>query len=267
MIGNIVSARPRHAWLLGAGVSVDSLIPKLPGIATSTVASVGATTGAIAAGSALSIALPIIGIALGAVLGSLFAAHEARVKGATTENAVLNSLIPTMVSAIEQVFQAANAGTITADQAVSAMQALQQQYWQEVAQVETGPGQAGGPSKCVAQTPTPNAGTTCDKSCTASCCIGCNTINEWCYNAIQAFQAGGGSGPLPWNSIVGNKYGLTNFSPPSGTTYTPPADGSTGAIDSLPTSAAGVVSDLTSGTVFGVPTWLIAAGVVAWMVL
>jgi hypothetical protein len=256
MIGNVVRARPRYPVFLGQS-SIDTLIPKVPGIATSTVASVGATTGAIAAGSALSIALPVIGIALGAVLGALFAAHEARVKGATTENEVLNSLIPTMQTAIENIFQAANSGQVTAAQAVAAVQAVQQQYWEEVAQVETGPGQAGGPNKCVAQTPTPNAGTTCDSSCTASCCVGCNEINEWCYNAIQAFQSGGGSGPLPWQSISGNKYGLSNFSPPSGTTYTPSAAGSSTG------SAAGVVSDvssLASASVMGIPIWMLLVG-------
>jgi hypothetical protein len=256
MIGNIVAARPTYPHFLGQS-TVDTLVPKIPGVAASVGTSLAISAGTIAAGSALAIALPIIGVALGAVLGSLFAAHEARVKGATTENAVLNSLIPTMRTAIENIFQAANSGQITAQQAVAAVQAVQQQYWQEVAQVETGPGQAGGPSKCVAQTPTPNAGTTCDKSCTASCCVGCNVINEWCYNAIQAFQAGSGSGPLPWQPVVGNKYGLTNFSPPSGTTYTPPAAGAGSA------TAAGVVSDasnLLSGSVMGIPVWMLLAG-------
>jgi hypothetical protein len=258
MMGNVVSARPTIAqWHPGLGAgTVDTLLTKAPSIA----AGAAVSTGVIAAGSALSIALPVVGIALGAIIGSLFAAHAARVAGAKQENTVLNSLIPTVSQAITAVFTAANAGQVSASDAISAIAQIKTQFWQAVQQVEGGPGQAGGPNKCVAQTDTPGPGVTCDKSCTASCCVGCNVINEWCYNATRAFQQGGGSGPLPWQPVVGNKYGLTDFSPPSGVTYTPPPPGSVAA------SVSGI-SSLASGSVAGIPLWMILAGLLAWKVL
>jgi hypothetical protein len=251
----------RHLNGVRLGASpVQSLATSAPGIA----GSVGATAAGIGAGTALGIAIPVVGIVLGAVIASLFAAHAARVKGATTENTVLNSLLPTVQQAISAVFSAANAGTATAAEAITQLQSIQQQYWQYVAQVETGPGQAGGPSKCVAQTLAPNAGTTCDKSCTASCCIGCNVINEWIFKATQIFQNNGKDPTtIPWSPIVGNKYGLTSSASPSWS-YTPPAAGAVG-------SASTAVSDLTSlasGTLFGLPIWGVglAAAFGIWMV-
>jgi hypothetical protein len=282
MIGNVVAARPT-LWRLGSS-SVDSLITKAPSIAASTGTSIAVSTGAIAAGSALSIALPVIGIVLGAVLGSLFAAHEARVKGATTENEVLNSLIPTVTSALQSIFSSLNSGDATPAQAIAALQALQQQYWQEVAGVETGAGQGGGPQKCTTKS---GAGlhitgtasvqdppgssysgygpVSMDSSCTASCAVGCMWIASWCNVGAALINAGGGT--VTFDGVVGNKYGLTNY-PDVTISYTPPAASSAaaagsegGAIDTLVT--AGV-----SSSFLGVPLWmLIAGGLLAWKVL
>jgi hypothetical protein len=222
---------------------IQQIASAAPGIAGQAALS----TGLIAGGTALSVAVPIVGAALAAVIGSLFAAHAARVKGATTENAVLNSLIPTVQQAISAVSSSVTSGQTSPTDAISALQSIQEQYWQAVAQVETGPGQAGGPGKCVAQTPNPNAGTTCDKSCTASCCIGCNVINEWIYKATC--ELNGTPNTLPWNPIVGNKYGLTSSASPSWSF----APGSSGSLSSA-------LSSVTNASVLGIPLWVLAAG-------
>jgi hypothetical protein len=274
MIGNVVAARRSYA--LG---DASSIIPKLPGIATSTGTSIAVATGAIAAGSAISIALPVIGIALGAIFGSLWSAHEARIQGAKTENALLNSIIPTIISSVQAVFNGLNDGSVTPAQGIAALQALEQEYWQEVAQVETGPGQAGGPSKCVT---VPSAGlhitgtaavqnppgsnfsgygpVAMDKSCTASCAVGCMWVASWVNVGIALINAGGGQ--VTFDGVVGNKYGLSNTSPLS-ITYTPPAGGATGSDLSSTSGAAGVVSALTSVTILGVPLWMWLLGGIA----
>jgi hypothetical protein len=274
MIGNIVRSRPSYAPWMMAG-AIDTLIPKLPGIATSTVASVGVTTGAIAAGSALSIALPLIGIALGAILGGLFAAHEARVKGATEENTVLNSLIPTVTQAVQAVFTELNNGSATPAQGIAALQSIGQQYWQEAAQVESGPGQAGGPGDCASvpgaglhitgtssvQNPPgsnfssygPESGSS--KSCTASCFVGCMWVASWVNVGIALINAGGGQ--VTFDGVVGNKYGLQNTSDLS-ISYTPPAPGSTSAV--IADVAAGNVTGALSTAVMGIPLWMLLLG-------
>lgn len=236
-------------FMLGQGTAAK-IATSAPSLAVSAAASAGLLT------APLNLILPGVGVVLGALIGGLFAAHAARVKGAKTENAVLNSLLPTVEQAITAVFDALNNGTATPTDAITQLQNIQQQYWQAVQQVEGGPGQAGGPGKCVAQTSTVGKGTTCDKSCTASCCIGCNVINEGVYNAIQLIQTG--TAPLPWEPVVGNKYGLQDIAAPSWS-YTP------GAAASL-TSASGITG-LASSSFLGFPIWMWLAGLVAWKVL
>jgi hypothetical protein len=267
-----------HKAILG---DASSFLPKLPGLATSTASSIGVATGAIAAGSAISIALPVIGIALGAIFGSLWAAHEARIQGAKTENALLNSLIPTVISAVQAVFTALSNGTATPAQGIAALQAIWSQYWQEVSQVETGPGQAGGASQCVTKAgaglhitgtssvqnpPGSNFSgygpVAFNRSCTASCGVGCMWVASWVNTGIALINAGGGT--VTFDGVVGNKYGLSNTSPLT-ITYKPPAAGSASAAVS---NVASSVASLAGGTIFGLPIWGVAlvVGVGIWAV-
>jgi hypothetical protein len=264
MIGNVVAAHPT-AWHPGLRGTVQQVATAAPGLAVSAVASAGLLT------APLNVILPGVGVVIGAIIGSLFAAHAKRVAGAKQENQVLSSLIPTVMDAISAVFDHANAGQISATDAVSGLEQIQQSYWQAVQQVEGGPGQAGGPGKCASLSDTTNPVTKCDRSCTASCCIGCDVINKWIYRATRWFQAGhdivgqshgsGGAGGSTggWDGIVGNKYGLQSYNPPNWT-YTPPPPGSVAAAVS---SGAGVLSS----SVLGIPLWMIAAGLLAWKVM
>jgi hypothetical protein len=260
---------------------VQTIATSVPGIA----GSVGASAAGIAAGSALGIAIPVIGIALGALIGSLFAAHAARVAGAKQENQVLGSLIPTVTQAVSGVFTALNDGSATPAQGIAALQAIEQQYWQAVSQVEHGPGQAGNSSQCVS---VPNAGLHItgtasvqnppgsnfssfgpngfDKSCTASCGVGCMWVRSWTEIGIKLIQAGGGN--VTFDGVVGNKYGLQSY-PALSISYTPPKVSATAA--SASAAASTVVNDVASvasGTVFGFPVWgvALAAVIAIWMV-
>jgi|HubBroStandDraft_6_1064221.scaffolds.fasta_scaffold04109_2 hypothetical protein len=273
MMGNIVAAR--RMQYLGQPSTIDSLITKAPGIAASAGTTAAIDSGAIVAGSALSIAIPIVGAVLGTVIGALFAAHAARVAGAKDENTILNSLITTVQQAVTAVFTALNNGSAQASDGISALQTIEGNYWQAVAQVEHGPGQAGNESQCVT---VPGAGLHItgtasvqnppgsnfsgygpahfDRSCTASCGVGCMWVASWVNVGIALIQAGGGQ--VTFDGVVGNKYGLQNY-PALSISYNPPAPGSAAALS----SGAGLLST----PLFGIPAWMIVAGLLAWKVL
>jgi hypothetical protein len=280
MIGNIVSSRPTWHPALGSSV-VDPLLTKAPSIA----AGAAVSTGVVAAGSLLSVALPVIGVALSAVIGALFAAHAARVAGATQENTVLNSLIPTVQQAVSAVFDALNNGTAQPSDGISALNQIEQNYWSAVSQVEHSPGQAGNSSQCVtvssaglhitgtASVQDPPGSNFSgygpahfDKSCTASCGVGCMWVASWVNVGIKLIQAGGGQ--VTFDGVVGNNYGLQNY-PSLSISYTPPAQTVANAATAagLPSSVATAAGDLTSMQVMGVPVWMILAGLLAWKVL
>jgi len=243
----------------------EALATAAPGVAAPVVTSAAG----IAAGSALGIAIPVAGAALAVVIGALFAAHAKRVAGAKQENQVLNSLLPTVVSAITAVFQQANSGAATAQEAISALQQIQQSYWSAAAQVEHGPGQAGGPGTCKNLSYQawksgnyPTGPTPCGKSCTATCCIGCNYVNQWILRATWMFQNPGQSDGWVWGDpSVGNQFGFTGVSIPNWGPYTPPAGVTTGSA-----AVTNVFETVTGGTVLGLPIWLllIAGGVGIW---
>jgi hypothetical protein len=265
--------RHRVPVRLGANLAPLAAVPTVAaGIGTQAAVQAGT----IAAGSALSVAIPVAGAALSVVIGALLAAHAKRVADAKQENQNLTDLIPTVMNAISTVFQQANSGAATPAEAIAAMQQIQQGYWQSVAAFETAPGQAGGSGSCknlsFAQWKTMTTSpTTCNKSCTASCCIGCNVINQWVIRAINMFQTGTSNDGWQWGTVVGNQFGLSNFSPPNWQ-YTPPAGGVTtgsAAATSVAQSVANVASTVTSGSILGIPLWLIlvVGGVGIWFVM
>lgn len=250
MIGNVVAARPT-GWGLGAG-PYQSIATAAPGIAVSSAAAAGLLT------APLNVILPGVGIALGALIGSLFAAHAARVAGAKQENQVLNSLIPTVQQAVSAVFDALNKGSASAADGASALDQIKSQYWDAVSQVEHSAGQAGGPGSCSTKYGDSKGaiGAPCNKSCTASCCIGCGWVENWVGEGKRIIAAGGGS--KSWPTIPSNNYGLQSF-PGLSISYTAPPPGSI--------TSAGGVAGLFSGSVMGIPIWMLLAGVVAWKVL
>lgn len=209
-----------------------------------------------ASGAAAGAMFGPIGAGIGAIAGAIagiWASHAARAKGATTENAAMNSAVTAFDQSMQSIFSAANSGQITAAQAASLCQTVQQSYWQGMAPYMVGAGRsdcsnqgsncACGPSSC---------GTS---KCTAGCCVGCWDIMPSIANCIAVFSSATG-GTAQILEVYGSKYGGTTRAGYS-LTYTPPA----------PTTAAGIVNDVTSlptslttSTVGGIPLWLILLG-------
>src|SRR5580693_7809181 len=195
------SMRIRPSVRLGAITSQE-------GSVLATGASVGTS---VALASTIGAWAGPVGAAAGAIVGviaGLFEASAARAKGAKEENQAINEYLPAWDQALQTIFQEANAGTITAAEAISALQTLMPQWWQAAAQFKGLPGVSDashGGSNCGTYNPTtstpctPTGGPGCDKSCTAFCCIGCSDLAPTIAYAIYLFgipaaqiQAAGG---------------------------------------------------------------------------
>ena len=234
---------------------------------TGGIAASGAGTAATAAVSHLALFESIapwagpIGAGVGAVVGiiaALWSAHEARARGAKTENEFLNSAVTAFDGSLKTIFQAANTGQIAATDASGMLQNLLPTFWGSVAQYQHLPGTAdasGGGANCgtyiagSTQHCSPTGAPKCDKKCTASCCVGCNDLRPAVLDAIAVFQNPSG-GTLNVCQVYGSGYGL-NMRSSYSLTYTPPA-GTTGAA----ASALG----LSGSAVAGIPTWLLVLG-------
>jgi hypothetical protein len=108
-------------------------------------------------------AVPLIGPAIGAavqVFNQLWAAHTARLKGATTENQAVPVVVPIFDAAIQAIATSWNA---THDQAdcISALTQLQQNTYAYLK------GRVGAPGTAWKNTPP----FPCDSSCTVGCCL------------------------------------------------------------------------------------------------
>ena len=197
--------------------------------------------------SSLSSAVPIVGGLLNTIFGGLFAAHAQRAKDATSENAAVNELVAGFDQGIKGIFDAANTGKITAAQALTELQQLSQWFWTAAPQFQGKPGTAMRSGGCANQfTPAPPMakldGSTCDKGCTALCCVGCNIIDASIANAEYVFQSGGGTAFIA--EVVGNaKYG-SNTRPAYSLTYTSP--GTVASVENSLASTFGLSS--TSGS-------------------
>jgi hypothetical protein len=229
-------------------------------------ASQAATAATTAGFSLLGTAIPVVGTIFGALLGGILAAHAARVAGAKNENAALNSLVPQIQADIQQIAAAYNSGQITPDQAIQALQTVQQSFWSTMAPFEKNPGQAGGPGTCTSTgtqkgaAGTPMTSTVkCDKSHTASTCVGCIWINNYVDQFTQLIQKGAVGTFQLQGPIEGNGYGFVGAPAMSITLRTPPPASAISA-------AAGGITGLLAGSgtglsmpIFGIPVWILLA--------
>jgi hypothetical protein len=267
-LGNARGIRSRRRGL-GAAVNTGGLIASGAGIATT------ATVSSLAAGTALGAWAGPIGAGVGAVVGiiaGLWSAHNARVKGAKTENQIVGSAVQAFDGSIKALFSAANAGQITGAGAAQACQQLLQQYWAAIAQVKGIPGTgdaSGGGASCgtwpggntcgmVGVPGAPNG--KCGKTCTAGCCVGCLDLTPSILQAIAVFQNPAG-GTISVCTVYGSGYGLSQRSSYN-LAYTPPpvsavVSGTLASAGSAVDSALGLSS---TSTVAGIPTWLLLVG-------
>ena len=251
----------RRRGMGATGVNTSGLISTGAAVGTSTAVS------SLAAGTALGSWAGPIGAGVGALVGiiaGLWAAHNARVKGATTENQILNSAVAAFDSSLKAIFAAANSGQISPTDATSACNQLYQTYWQNIAQYQTLPGTAdashhgancGTYTSGVTTPCTPSGGPACNKSCTAGCCVGCHDLMPAVQDAIAVFQNPKG-GFINVCRVYGDKYGLQDRAQYT-LTYAPPPAGA-----SIAAAGGSIASALGGGsTVFGIPVWLLALGV------
>jgi hypothetical protein len=266
----------RRRGLSGA-INTGGLVASGAGVATT------ATVSSLASGTALGAWAGPIGAGVGAVVGiiaGLWSAHNARVKGAKTENTLVGSAAQTVASGLQAIFQAANAGQITGAQGASLAQQLLQTYWQMVGQARGMPGVAdasGGGANC--GTPpsfglnTPSTGNPCtgmigghkcDKSCTAGCCVGCQDLTPSIAQAVAVLSSPSG-GTMLFCPIASSSFGLA-ATPSFSLTYKPPPVAQAVAAN-LSTVGGTLATDLgiaPTSTVGGIPAWmLVLAGAAA----
>lgn len=135
------------------------------------------------AANAIPVAGPVISAAISTIGGAFLAAHTARLKGAIAEN----QLIPTTVAAFDADLQAIaaawNAGTITRQQALDYLSAMNSNIYSFMKGNATGPGRAWLDQAGKGLTSTqpgaswPNIPLPCGKACTAECCVYYSALN------------------------------------------------------------------------------------------
>lgn len=237
---------------------------------------------AAGASQGMAVAGPI-GAAIGAVAGAiagLWASHAARSAGAKNENVALNSAVVAFDGSLKAIFGAANStdlsSQISASEAITLLQQTLQSYWAGMAQFMTGPGAADasqGGTKCggvVVCNQQSSPGLSCNAKCTAGCCVGCDVFTPTINQAIAIFQAGGGT--LQVCEVYGSGYGATTRQSYS-LTYAPAGSAAAGGTAATAAAiaaggtAAAPVAGILGETIFGVPVWMAAAGVAAYLFL
>jgi hypothetical protein len=162
-----------------------------------TSAMAGATTGvtmalttAASAGSAAALGAATFGI--GAAVGIavlLWSKHEARIKGAKTENAAATHLAAAYKETIQGIFAAYNSGQLTKDQAVAELVQTRSLIMQSMTAINHMPGVNWSGNKGMIGSSTQKYfQVTCDKHCTVGCCIYNGVIGPTLNNAIAMFR-------------------------------------------------------------------------------
>jgi hypothetical protein len=233
---------------LGAAVSAPGLV------ATGGAIAAPIAGGAIASAAGIGSFAGPIGAGIGALVGiiaGLWSAHNARAQGAKTENQALNSGLQAFDASLKAIFQAANAGQITAAQAAQTCQQVLSTFWQEMSPYTTGPGRAdasGGGVKCGSVNPSAPctgmlSGPPCNKNCTATCCVGCQDLAPTIAQAVSVFSSPTG-GTMTACNVSGSSYGATARGSYN-LTYTPPAAASVAGVEN---SLASLTGSGSSGT-------------------
>lgn len=218
------AGQPEGPTILKAGgaVAATATTSIISSVASGTT--LGSWAGPIGAG---------VGILVGIIAG-LWAAHDARVKGATAENQAINSAVSTWDQGMKAIFAAANSSdpsqNVSGADAAQQVQALYSQFWGRMAPYMHAPGTAdtsGGGVNCGSSTLNPAGacageigGHKCDKSCTATCCVGCQDLYPSMLQAVQALSSPTG-GTVQVCTVSGSSYGAQQRSGYT-LTYTPP---------------------------------------------
>ena len=186
----------------------------------STGATVGMASGA-AAGATVAAATFGIGIAIG-IATILWKKHEARIKGAQTENAGWNNITAAFVDTIQGIFNAYNQKQLSGDQAATELLAMRDLIKQSGLQFNHMPGVNWSGGGFTGDSTQKYYTVKCDKHCTVGCCVYNGVIAPAINNAVALMQGkpyigkanttpGDGS-TMQVPTIFGSKYGLTQVS-------------------------------------------------------
>ena len=173
----------------------------------------GASAGAAAAGAASTgagITAGAVTFGIGALAGlavALWAKHEARIKGAKTENAAMNIIAPGWVEAIQGIIAQYNAGTINDLTTVSELKQLRKLVYDDLLKYNHEPGvnwSGGGNQPGIAGVQQYWT-VKCSKHCTIGCCIFNNVIGPVTNNAMALVshrQVWVNSKMSPWQNTI-----------------------------------------------------------------
>lgn len=138
----------------------------------------------------------------------LWQGHVIRARNATTENQAVTQIIPQWDAMFQEIIQAYNSGEATRDQALQALDLMDQQTQQELHSFVGKPGTAWDnvpPQRCGDP-----AATICTKTCTVGCCVYKAYLSRPLDCAFKAIQSGTARS-VTRGSIQGSKYGLPDF--------------------------------------------------------
>ena len=259
-LGWLGDVNPAQLVSVAAGVASKAATPGIVAATGATGIAAGALTAGIGAGVAILVS----------VLAGLWAAHEKRVADAKAENQAINSAVQTFDAGMKAIFAAANSSdpsqNVPGPVAAQQVQQLFQQFFAQMSRYLGVPGTAdasGGGTNCGSSQLNPAGpcmgtpgGHQCDKSCTATCCVGCQDLYPTMLQAVAVLNNPAG-GTVQACTVYGSKYGANQRSGYT-LTYTPPNI----------SAASGIKSALGIGG-SGSPNWVLlgAAALAAWMVL
>lgn len=237
---NVSVAAPPMVATVGNPIPAPLAVSPTPVTGINTIG-ILATSGAGIASAAVSApssfaALGLTGAAAGAAVAgigavvaigaALLAAHEARKKQATSENAAVNVGVQGFDSDLKTVNTAYNNRSLDAQDAMKLVQQVFSQYWELVTPViQPGRNGCNGGSSCP---PWPAKGSGCSGSIGAACCVGCYDLagapTPFAFTAAQGgngspmyYGIGGtlavlaqGGGTVLYQAVVGSSYGGKN---------------------------------------------------------
>lgn len=216
---------------IGSSITASSIQQEMPSNTASTAVGisgmVGSSSVVLAHVGLAASAVPVVGVAVAAVAAitsALLAAHQQRIKAARDENSATNLGVQGWDKAMQQINAAYNARQLTATDAISLVQLVMQQFWQEVTpHIQSGRNGCNGGSGCP---PWPAKGNGCSGNIGAACCVGCYDLeggpsshvfgpadggdNSTAYffgsQGTQIVLAHGG-GKVLYQHVYGSKYG------------------------------------------------------------
>lgn len=149
-------------------------------------------------------ALPVLTKGLSAIAGALLAQHTKRLQDAASENQALDNLIPAFDADLQAVAQAFNSGT-DPQSCISALIAIDTNAYNYLrAQVGKAGTAWGGPSTTSLGTAiNPSYSATCNKACTAGCCVYLNDLRPAIFG-----RSGLGSAYAPFQTSAGVAGGM-----------------------------------------------------------